>query len=191
MAAGYIVDYLNANYGYDLDKTVFDIANYDKKLYEDFFMGSFGKKMTIAKVEPDDFTLLYPKFDTQLSLEIPSDNLYEEGDFSICYAMSEIWKDYNSANPYGAFLYADRPVVKLRNSLAQDKHKILILKDSYVNSMAPFLSLAVSEIDILDLRVFNGSVETYIEKEQPELVLVAYNTDYVAPWQENWLFDFR
>lgn len=191
MSAGYIAGYLNETFGYDIDLGVFSEEKYKKEVYEEQFLGSLGKKWTTAKVKPDDFTLMYPEFETSLSLEITTEAVSREGDFSIVYNMDNMVKDYQGINTYVTYLWGDVASVKLRNAMEAEDKKILIIKDSYVNAMAPFLALGVSEVDMLDLRHFTGSVKTYIEKEKPDVVIVAYNAESVTAWKDNWIYDFE
>lgn len=54
---------------------------------------------------------------------------------------------------------------------------LLILRDSYTDSLIPFLLDHFSEIHLLDLRYFRGSVLDYIRESGVDQVLVLYSVD--------------
>lgn len=53
--------------------------------------------------------------------------------------------------------------------------KILIIKDSYANAMIPFLTHHVDQIDVVDLRHFNGSLKALIETGDYDHILFLQN----------------
>ena len=163
-------------------------------MYEKWFLGSAGKKVTLARAVPDDICLLYPTFDTSVEINIPSKKILQKGDFSIFYDMSAIFpKNYYNANPYSTYLHSDNPVVILKNNNVE-QGKVLLIKDSFSNVMAPFLSLSFREVHMLDLRAYTGSVKSYIERNEPDVVVCEYyvntykNVEYSSHRNE---FDFR
>ena len=48
-------------------------------------------------------------------------------------------------------------------------------KSEKSNVVTPYLSLGVKDLSIIDLRYFNGSLQTYVEQYAPDMVLVCYN----------------
>ena len=54
---------------------------------------------------------------------------------------------------------------------------LLILRDSYADSLVPFLTDAFSEIHLIDLRYYTGSVREYIAENAVDRVLLLYSTD--------------
>ena len=52
--------------------------------------------------------------------------------------------------------------------------KILVLGDSYDHVLVPFLSLGVSEVNVLALRHFEGSLRDYIAAGDYDTVLICY-----------------
>lgn len=53
---------------------------------------------------------------------------------------------------------------------------LLILRDSYADSLVPFLTDAFSEIHLIDLRYYTGSVKDYIAENAIVRVLLLYST---------------
>ena len=186
---------LHADYDVDVDFGHFSEADYDVVNYENYFLGSQGKKVTLAKTTAEDIALYYPKFSTDVRLEIPSLGIDTRGDFTIMYDMEMVKKrDFYGGNPYAAYGYGDMPEIKVHNFTNEhlrDK-KILIIKDSMVDTVLPFLSMGLKDITLLDIRHFNGSVRRYVEDCKPDIVIVMYKLSCEPiVWNHKDKFDFR
>ena len=194
-ASAQIADYLNQSAQADLDISLFAADRYEHMVLKDWFLGSNGKKVTLARTAPDDFTVLYPRYDTEMNLKIPSRGIDQSGDFTITYDARQVeTKDLMNLDPYAAYGYGNNPLAQYRNLKDSSDLKILMLKDSYGNVVAPFLAQAVSQLDALDLRLFTGSVQSYIRETEPDVVIVLYNL--IIPIEVDWeshrdVFDFR
>lgn len=174
-AANLLAAELNNRYDYTFDLSMFDIDNYDVVMYENGTLGSYGRTITLAQAQPEDFTLLYPKFETDFHYIIPSKEFAAKGDFSITYDMSAFGNyDYYNEDAYAAYNYGNRALIELDNMLNTDGKKTLILKDSFANVVAPFLALGTQEIDVIDLHWFTGSLRDYIKTTKPDTVIVLY-----------------
>ena len=57
----------------------------------------------------------------------------------------------------------------------EDKPSLLILRDSYTDSLIPFLLDDFSEIHVLDLRYYRASLKAYMEQNDFDNVLVCYS----------------
>ncbi len=75
---------------------------------------------------------------------------------------------------YSAFLNGNQPVTKITTD-HQNGKKLLIVKDSYANSFAPFVTDDYQEIHLVDLRAYKQSTLQYIEQSGITDVLVLYN----------------
>ena len=186
---------LHADYDVDVDFGHFSEADYDVVNYENYFLGSQGKKVTLAKTTAEDIALYYPKFSTDVRLEIPSLGIDTRGDFTIMYDMEMVKKrDFYGGNPYAAYGYGDMPEIKVHNFTNEhlrDK-KILIIRDSMVDTVLPFLSMGLKDITLLDIRHFNGSVRRYVEDFKPDIVIVMYKLSCEPiVWNHKDKFDFR
>lgn len=186
---------LHADYDVDVDFGHFSEADYDVVNYENYFLGSQGKKVTLAKTTAEDIALYYPKFSTNVRLEIPSLGIDTRGDFTIMYDMEMVKKrNFYGGNPYAAYGYGDMPEIKVHNFTNEhlrDK-KILIIRDSMVDTVLPFLSMGLKDITLLDIRHFNGSVRRYVEDCKPDIVIVMYKPSYEPiVWNHKDKFDFR
>ena len=74
---------------------------------------------------------------------------------------------------YGYFYGGNTP--RLTVETGSPGPKLLILRDSYMDSLSPYLFAHFSELDILDLRYFKSSVSAHIAETAPDAVLVCYS----------------
>ena len=55
--------------------------------------------------------------------------------------------------------------------------RILVIKDSYANSLVPFLTANYADIDVIDLRNYNYGLDALIQENQYDQILVLYSFD--------------
>ncbi len=85
--------------------------------------------------------------------------------------------EYFIAGPYTTYEGDLRAMVQYQNPNAAVDQKMLILRDSYGIAISPFLALSFSEVHGRDLRKYwKDSVFEYIEKEQPDVVVMMVAT---------------
>lgn len=136
------------------------------------FLGSDARNTTVSYVkQPDTLTIVKPKFKSK-ELEI----CYRGGcDRSFYdYRYLELHDKYT--NRYKVYFSGDVPEGIIRNPNISNKHKLLILKDSYANTMIQFLARNYSETRILDLRHYDKkSVNQYIKDNNITEVLFIHN----------------
>ncbi|MDY5541929.1 MAG: hypothetical protein SPF60_11010 [Lachnospiraceae bacterium] len=194
-AAGEILSELNLLYGAGLDEGLLDTAQYDETVYPDIFLGALGKKTGKGYVPLDDMSILTPRFDTDFTMKIVGSGYTYHGDFTHAFIDESQLEpgDYYTKNPYAAYFRDDQALVEVTNHKLEEGKKVLLLKDSFGLSTAPFLSTAIRQLDVIDLRYFNGSLKRYVEESCPDIIVVMYNpkaitapTGYHAD-----LFDFR
>ena len=56
-----------------------------------------------------------------------------------------------------------------------DAPSLLIIRDSYMDSLSPFLFAHFSEIHVLDLRYYKTSLQDYISANSIDNILVCYS----------------
>jgi len=77
-----------------------------------------------------------------------------------------------SSDQYNAFLYGNHGFshITVRESL--HAKRLLVIKDSYANSLIPFMTSAFDEIDVIDLRHFTGSLENILTSTEYDHILI-------------------
>ena len=71
MASKMIAETLRDDYDMDVDLSHFDLHDYHIDVYHDYFLGSQGKKVTLAKTAPEDISVLKPNFANSLHVTMP------------------------------------------------------------------------------------------------------------------------
>lgn len=177
MTAKMMLDYVEKEVGANVDSSLISIGNFDEKVYENYWLGSAGEKVTTARADKEDFVLYSPHIDSMFHYEIPSMGVDLTGDFMVMIDKSQLnINAYGySDDAYGAYDYGDRDVKRIDNLMRDDGYKILIIHDSFSDVVIPFMALGVDRIDEMDLRYYHESVYKYIEDTKPDLVIVAYS----------------
>lgn len=78
---------------------------------------------------------------------------------------------------YSHFLGGNNPLYIVRNPNASTDKKLLVVRDSYSDSLAPFLSQTYSEIHLIDLRYYRTSVAMYAEMMDMDEIFVCYSVE--------------
>lgn len=78
---------------------------------------------------------------------------------------------------YASFLGGNTPLYIIRNPEAASEEKLLVVRDSYSDAMAPFLSQYFAEIHLVDLRYYRTSVAEYAQENGMERIFVCYSVE--------------
>ena len=174
--AGLLLNELQLCFQLETDVSKVNTDRFEREVLKNFFLGSWGKRVTLSGTDPEDFVTLFPDYETDFSVLIPEREMDVTGDFSILYNSGLLQeKDYYNGNPYEAYIWGNNAVMNIRNNKSANKTRILIVKDSFGNCVAPFLACGVNEVTVMDVRHFTGSLETYVEETEPDAVILLYN----------------
>lgn len=77
---------------------------------------------------------------------------------------------------YSMFLGGNQPLGVIKTG-REDLPRILVIRDSYMDSMAPFLIPHYSEIYLLDFRYNRMDVQTFMEEKEIDEVLICYSLE--------------
>lgn len=185
-AAEAIAEKLNSN-GCELDTSILNPDLYIENTYEKWFLGALGRKVTLGYTSPDDFTIYSPTFPTDFRVVAPDKDLDARGGFDeVLFNHSVIDTcDYYGFSMYEGLSWGNRPLFQVTNNNSNNEVKVLLIRDSFSLAVIPYLSLMVKQCDCIDVRTsngnFNGSIKTYIEETQPDVVILMYdilNYDY-------------
>ncbi|MDR1292528.1 MAG: hypothetical protein LBJ91_03920 [Clostridiales Family XIII bacterium] len=176
---GATADYLNDNYGYDLDpEGVFtDPDNYYVEEHPDSFLGSAGVRVGKYYTGMDDLNIYLPKFETNLRLKkfLRDHELRGEyeGDFRTAFIADE-YLEKGHLNKYQTFLQNGYEENFIYNYGNDNGLKCLLITDSFGRSYAQYLSLLFSETVTIDASResrYDGDVKEYIAAHEPDVVI--------------------
>lgn len=168
-----IVDYfVKAGAMPPVDASYLDLDQFNVQIYRDYFLGSSGKRTGSRYAGVDDLAIITPRFPTDISVAIPSEQLMEEGSFSdVCFDQNALKRDYFSSNPYSAYGHGDNDFTQYRNDFAPCSQKVLAWGDSFTDSTFTFLPIVFSSVDELDMRLYQDDFQQYYEAYDPDIIV--------------------
>lgn len=128
------------------------------------FLGTLYSKAVSSWQKPDDFIVPYYKNKNpvmQVTGKKVHDGIY--------------WNEwFNKKDKYSVYLGGNPSVTVIRNPNSNGG-KLLLLKDSFANSMIPYLSQNFSEIHMVDLRYYNLDIYQYIKQNGIDQAAAVYS----------------
>ncbi len=189
-ATSRLAGYLNESYGLEADLSLYDIEKYDTEIRERYYLGSLGRRASLAAAEPDDFELLYPKFETDIRFIIEDKDIDRSGSFSITYDYDKMAEeDIYWRECYLALLsFYGTGSAKVINNIAPNDIRIIVVGDSLAIPMVSPLALNCRETELIDPRYFKDSIKDYIKENRPDIVINTYSTTIIQDYYP--IFDF-
>lgn len=176
-ATNKISSYINDKYNLGLRTENITADLFNNIVYPNMFLGSDGRYVSLKKANPENFTVILPKYETSLSIKIPDLKIDTTGTYEETLLDKSQLKygNFYKINQYATYSYGDRALIEIHNNLVNNGKKILLVKDSFSEVVIPFLALENEYLNVIDMRHFDGSLKTYINKYQPDFVIVMYN----------------
>lgn len=168
---------LGAYYGYkaiieSMGGTAPALDTYRPHQVSETFYGTIYSKSGMSWVKPDSMEVFVPQ---NTATEV----------FNYSTGQSEVGTMYNydfleKKDKYSMFMGGITPLLKVTTGKT-DAPALLILRDSYADSLVPFMQDDFSEIHIMDLRYYktqlaNSTVTDYIKENGIDKVLICYST---------------
>ncbi len=160
-----------AYYGYRVLAKDMGLIPRDEDYFEvervtDEFYGSLYSKSGFRHIAPDGIDIYIPRKARDCKIEFLDDNRVVDS----IYDMDALKKK----DKYEIFLGGNYPLVKITVGNKTCK-SLLMVKDSYANSLVPFLMEHYDRIYLVDLRYFRGDLKELIGTEDIGDVLILYN----------------
>lgn len=76
---------------------------------------------------------------------------------------------------YASFLGGNQPLCVIRNENARDGSKLLLIRDSYSDALAPFLAQSFAEVHLLDPRYYRMPPAQYAAENGIDAICVVYS----------------
>jgi hypothetical protein len=155
---------------------------YNVEVYPHAFLGSAGRRTGAYYAGVDDLSIISPKFDTDILLEIPALTVKKQGSFfSIAYNDRAFQHDFFNDDPLGGYGAGYHSLKRFRNDNAPLDLKVMCIGNSFSNTSLVYLSLAVKALDLLNMQwTVEGDFKTYYADFQPDIcIMLTYaNSDY-------------
>ena len=138
----------------------------DPTLVSDSFYGTTWSSAGAGWVKPDSIYTMV----AEEGIEVTR---YPEGKPVAGELYDETWLE--KKDKYSMFLGGNQPLCIIQNPEASTDQKLLIVRDSYTDSLAPFLAQDYAEIHLIDLRYCKIPPSTYIQENGIDQALVLYS----------------
>ena len=183
-----LATYMDLWWGLTPDPACLDLDNYTIDTYENLSLGSKGKRTGRYYAGMDDFSVIYPSFETNMSLSIPDEGIYRSGSFYDTIFVKDLLRDDDPFYliPYDSYIGGVFPLVIHENPEAKADYTVLMIKDSFASPVEAFLSSCYTEVHCLDMRKYTGKVGDYVEEIKPDAVICFYNAQNVINAEQFW-----
>ena len=166
---------LGAYYGYTaiaeaMGLTPIPLSDYTETRVTDSFYGTAYSSSGYSWVKPDSISTFVTQGDARIT-NYPTGSPVEGTLYDASFLSAK--------DKYKYFYGGNTPLLKIETGNT-DAPSLLILRDSYMDSMSPYLFAHFSEIHILDLRYYRASLKAYLEENRIDQILVCYSVKNFA-----------
>lgn len=134
----------------------------------DEFYGTLYSRSGFRNISPDTVEVYTPK---------------EEKHYKVWYSDEKKERDSfihlenaNKKDKYTVFFNSNHPLIKIETGINNHK-RLLVIKDSYANSLVPFLTNHYSEIYMVDPRYYTDSITDLAKANSVNDILLLYNVN--------------
>ena len=139
------------------------------------------------KITDEFYGTFYSKL---IDNSLEKESMYKLKDDDVEYVMKDVATDtvtntiyeekwLNEKDKYSYFLGQNKALLEIENKSVDNNKKILIIKDSYANSMIPFIAKEYEYTYVIDPRLYRLDVSDYVKEKDIEEVLLVYNVKTV------------
>jgi hypothetical protein len=150
-----------------VNMTSLGMEELEKQVLTNEFYGTYYAKANLYTLAPDSIWTYVPK---------------KKAAYLVTYNLGERVRDtlydldaLKKRDRYTVFLSGNNPLVKIETDIKNGR-KILMVKDSFAHTFAPFVVNHFEEVHMIDLRYYNMSISDYMKENGITDVLVLYNT---------------
>lgn len=148
----------------------FDIEYFALTSLSDFFYGTTYSKSGIFSIPPE--TIQAPSIDSSSFLTTVMDTGIS---FSGLYDTSYL----AIKDKYSVFLGGNHAHIKITDTVSCDKPTLVLIKDSFSHSLAPYL-VHHFNLELIDPRYFNGSIVNYLTENDFKNILFIFGLETLA-----------
>ena len=176
-AARRIGEALSSRFGVPLSADALSDESFRGNVYRNAFLGSLGKRFTLARCRPDDIAMIGTAAPADFEIEIPSRGIRARGGSKVLI----YWRGLRGRSPYdhnayGAYLFGDNPLVRIRNHDRPDGPRLLVFSDSFDNALSTFLAAAAGEVETIDLRLRKEPLDRLSDDGPFDAIVVFWNS---------------
>lgn len=174
-----IAEYAREATGKEIPAELLDESQFDTREYPGLFLGKYGQRVGTRLIDPDDIIVYTPKYDThiQRSTLYGNRSTNVEGTFERVNIRKDVLEP-DAGKTWNVRAYCDYGLIEDYDICTNENGAdctILLLKDSYSAPIGRFLSLVAENVYSVDLRYRTVSLKEWIEKCDPDIVVVSYS----------------
>lgn len=143
----------------------YSMADFSTRNVSTDFLGTYASKVVGFPVKPDVIEVFQPRFPVNYEV---TDEATE-----VTHSLYQ-WDSLQKRDQYSFFLHGNHSLQTI-HSHVKNGRKLAIIKDSYAHVFIPFLANHYEEIHIIDLRYFHSGLNSYLEENKLDDVLLLYN----------------
>jgi hypothetical protein len=181
-ATGKMLEYLvNQGAIEYFDNYYTDLENYNIEAFKDSFLGSRGRRTGSKFTGVDDFTVISPKFETNITVTRPLINQTKSGDFNAVILNKDYMKQINyfEKDPYTLIWYGGNGDEWIfQNEKAPIRKKILFLNSSFFIPVRFFMSLQFYSVYSIFQTAGKTNFKQLLEEYKPDIIVI---TDIISP----------
>lgn len=164
---GAFLAYKNAAKTMNLD----DKISYKRYVVKNDFRGTLASKSGFTNGKNDPLIIYMPNKDKDYNNSVIyyADTKTKTTEF---YQLDNL----DSKDAYTVFGGSNHPIYTIKTP-AENSERLLLVKDSYANSMIPFLAQNFREIVVIDPRYFYDNIDDIIKAESITQVMFLYNAN--------------
>lgn len=147
---------------------------FDIKTYGGFY-GTTYSTSGFWFTQPDSIQIWNNPENTDKNIKVKISEGTNTEEYGSMYFYNHLEED----DKYPVFIDGNHALTEITNSNAKGG-TILLVKDSFSHSLAPFLAENYSKIILVDMRYYKMSVSQIVEQEKPEQVVFLYGIDNIA-----------
>ena len=147
----------------------YPLEHFTREIVSEEFYGTTWSKAGMRWIGPDSMEFFRFEGDEDFVCEILDDGETIDGFYELSYLETK--------DKYSTFIGGNNGRVKIYLDSAQkERETLVLLKDSFGHSLAPFLAMHF-DLDIIDLRYYKLPITDVIAEAKAEKVLIMYNMD--------------
>lgn len=162
----------------ELGREPLELKDYEKKTVTEEFCGTTYSSGGAWWVEPDEISIYVDETDKTVTSNFTGKDV--EGKL---YHYDRL----DTKNKYAFFLGGNQPKCLVQSK--ENKDSILLIRDSYADSLVPFLSESFGEIHLFDLRYNRLSIKEYVKEHDIDQILVLYSFSNYIEDENQFLLD--
>ena len=177
----YLLDYLKTSYGFSYNPKYYELKNFESITLKQSFIGSLANRVGRYYTGIDDFTFIYPTFDTHITyMKYDEQGLLSSirtGSFYESVFYNDRMSQPNTPLPYrdNCYFNGNPALGRIINHMVPEG-KVLFVQDSFGKPLASFMALNFHEVDTIDLRDYKEDyLIDFIKNDHYDYVFILYN----------------